>query len=441
MGFRNSKNDIMRPIVAFVACILFVMACKINPHIEWPWFNKNGTHIVWSDGNEKMTIHYNGDFIINDDETAFESMSPDAYVTYSKGNVDFEAKSDDKGIITYTINGEKLTFNNAEKAMLNEILVDLSNIGIDAQSKCVKLYTKGGAAAILDRVAHLQNDMVKSTYLGYILDKSIADADVALALNKIQDMESDFDKSNLLQKVKAANLQNVDVVNAYIETTKSIESDFDKANDIKYLINNANEAFFNSNLKEVILAIDSDFDKKNVLEVLLDNKKLLSANAGFVPSIIETIDSDFDQANVLKKYYSVFGNNPAQIIATVNIVKDIDSDFEAAGVMKSLAEIKPKFNDLEFGEYLSAVKSIESDFESASVLEAFIPLANSDSQWVNLLGLAEDLESTFEKEHVLTEIGSKMPKSLPVIEAFKHAAQSMEDDASSGKLSRLANIN
>jgi hypothetical protein len=431
----------MRPIVAFIACILFVWCCKINPHIEWPWFDKNGTHIVYEDDNEKTTIHHKGEFVINDEETAFESMSPDAYVSYSKGNVDFEAKSDSKGVITYFINGEKLTFSNAEKTMLNEILVNLSNIGIDAQGKCVKLYNKGGIPAILDRVDNLKNDMVKSVYFGYVLDKSISDTEAALIMNKIQDMESDFDKSNLLQKVKASNLQTVDCVNAYIAATKSIESDFDKAIDIKYLIKNANATLLNSNLNEVITAIDSDFDKKNVLDVLLDNKKVVPENLSFVPSIMETLDSDFEQAEILKKYYSVFGTNTAQIIATINVVKDIESDFEAAAVMKALAEKKPKFNDLEFVEYLSAVKSIESNFEKSSVLEAYISLAKSDAQWVNLIGLAEDLESAFEKENLLVAIGNKMSKSPSVIEAFKHAAESMDNDASYGKLVRMTNIN
>ncbi len=422
-----------------IAVVVVFSSCNTNHNIDWSVFDKNGTTIVYDDGIEKVKVFYKGEIMINDEETAFESMAPGSKVKYSKGNVDFEANSNAKGLISYFINGEKLTFNETEKSMVKEILAELSNVGIDAKNKCEKLYSKGGAQAVLSKIENLKSENVKSTYLAFLLDKNLTtEEEIISTISKIKTIESDFEKSNLLQKIKAIQFKAKPILDNYLAIAQTIESDFEKANVLKHVLNNADGSMIDETISPVLVSIDSDFEKKSAIVALLNNKQIALKSLAFVPAIIKTIDSDFEKAGALKLFFEKADSDQTIIGLGIEALCTIDSEFEKANIIKDIAVSTIKFNDQTFMSLIAAIDGIESDFEVSNVLVSLADNINTDAQWVQLIKKTEAVESAFERENVLLAFGQSMPKSQAVIDAFKKAAKSFDNDATYGKLIRLA---
>jgi hypothetical protein len=291
----------MNKLLTIFSLLVLLGSCR-NNFMNFETLGKNCTTMQYNDGTDKVSVSYSGDFVINDAETAFESMTPDAFVYFDKGGRKFKATANKAGEITYSINGDKVTFNENEKSMLKDIMIELSEFGIDADAKCRKLLIASGVKGIIGKIDQLKNDNVKNKYLSFIFENGNPNNDnINEMLLKIKNISADYDKAALLTKVKVDYLKETATGTLFMNTVNSIESDYDKANVLKYALGTCVN-FEEQALTQAIEGIESDYDLKNVLEIFIKSRNFSPAELAAFCNATKSIDSDFDKANVLKHF-------------------------------------------------------------------------------------------------------------------------------------------
>ncbi len=424
-------------ITAFLCFSILYYACKKH-NFTFDMLGNKYTSMIYEDGNEKVKLAYNGDFLINDKETAFESMSPNSKISFDKGDIEFSAKADDKGNISYFFDDEKMSYTEAEKSQLSLIMKELSALGVDAPSKCAKLYSTVGISGILQKYDELRSDNARSIFLNFIVEKGKpTSSEMILTLDKSKSLESDYNKANLLKKINASLLQDIDVTNSFIDAIGFIESDYDKSSALKYLIENNAVINQSSKLNEAISKIDADYDKKEVIMTLLKNKNFNAEGVRNIVSIMKTIDGDYEKSELLKNVANLSSIDESITASYIDVVNAIDADYNKSETLKTFATKNIKFNDENFARIMDATSQIDGNYEKAEVLKSYLENElDTDNKWLEILKVTATLDSSYDKETMLEKISIKMPKSATLIEAYKSIAKSIDDDAAYGRMMR-----
>jgi len=367
----------------------------------------NGIHsIIITDDNGSLEIKYTGEISFTDDETAIKTMSPDGYLKFKKNGKKLIVTAKDNGQIMYEINDgdKKSSLTDDEKAFLTEAIKVMIEYGVGAKDRVERIYKKGGGKAVMDEAKKMKSDYVKSIYLDYLLEtNTLSTTEMTEIANNVHFiLQSDFEKGKLLKKFSSKYLANTATAQAYLAAVKSINSDFEKANAVKTILNQTLTQEQFSQVMEVSNSIRSDFEKANVLKEVLANNKI----------------------------------SPTQFSEVLNATSNIHSDFEKANVLKQILK-NDKLPEEQFNETLSVVTSVGSDFEKANVLKQ---LAGSDikeeAHWISLISSTEKVSSDFEKSNVLRDIAEKMPASENVKSAYLKAAKTISSDYEYGKTIR-----
>ncbi len=455
------------------ACtFLFCASQKTSSSIS---SSDNGWHsIMINDDNGSLEIKYTGEISFTDDETAIKSMSPDGYLKYKKNGKKIVVTADSKSQILYEINDgdKKSILNDDEKIFLAEVVKVMIEYGVDAKNRVERIYKKGGSKAVMAEIKNMKSDYVKAIYLDYLLETNSLTASemTEIADNVHFILSSDFEKGKLLKKFSSKYLSNAATAQAYLGAVKSINSDFEKANAIKAILNQpltqeqftqvlavansigsdfekanvlkeviANNKISSAQFPEVLNAtskINSDFEKANVLKLILKNDNLAEEQFNETIAVIATVGSDFEKANVLKEALTKNKISSAQFSEVLKVTSQIHSDFEKANVLKQILKDN-KLPEDQFNETLAAISTVGSDFEKANVLKQ---LAGSEikneSNWISLISSTEKVSSDFEKSNVLVDIAEKMPGSENVKSAYLKAAKTISSDSEYGKTIR-----
>ncbi|HLK31217.1 MAG TPA: hypothetical protein VKT28_21745 [Puia sp.] len=430
-----------KTIITYFLTACTFLFCASQKTTSYTSHSENGQHsIVINDDNGSLEVKYTGDISFSDDETAIKSISQDGYLKYKKNGKKIVVTADANGQIMYEINNgdKKSTLSADEKTFLTEAIRVMIEYGVGARDRVERIYKKGGSKAVMNETKNMKSDYVKSLYLEYLLETNTLSANemTEIANDVHFFLQSDFEKGKLLKKFSAKYLSNDATAQAYLGAVKSINSDFEKANAVKAILNQplTQEQF--SEVLEVAKSINSDFEKSNVLKEALTNNKMSTAQFSTVLDATADIHSDFEKANVLKSVLANTKISSAQFSEVLNATSGIHSDFEKANVLKEILK-NDKLPEAQFTETLSVISSVGSDFEKANVLKQ---LAGSDikeeAHWISLISSTEKVSSDFEKSNVLTDIAAKMPASENVKSAYMKAAKTISSDFEYGKTIR-----
>ncbi len=448
-------------VLSFIAITLIISACH-----QW------GNRMIISNGKDRIEVQSSGEIIFNDDETAIESISSHGYVRFQKNDQKLLAGYKKDGKFKYELydNDKKLDPESVEgKKFIAEMVKGMISTGFGAKEHFNRIVKKGGIKAVLAEVDKIESDFAKSIYMEYLIAcDSLRPDQLRDITGKIgKQIGSDFEKSKLLQKYKAAQLQDSAVSFAYFEAAKSIESDFEKANVSKTIVKQAISDKQSSEVIELSKTIESDFERANVLKEIIRQDKLRKANMNLFLNSAEQIKSDFEKANVLKEIIQQNKIESGNLTEFLNTTKTIGSDFEKANVLKEIIR-HDKLEDSNVGQFLSTTGSINSDFERKNILEETIAkhemkgenfkslltvvhgiqtefdrgnlvkkIANTkldgNEQWIGLIDEASLLSADFDKCNVLLEIAGKMPKNDEIKTSYMKAAKTINAENEFGR--------
>ena len=398
-----------------------------------------GNSITITNGDEDLRIHYSGDIQFNDDETAIQSMSPDGYLRYSKNDTKLIAEANYHGEIQYQLEdrGKKFNINDDEgKKLLSAIIKDMIAIGFDAKGRLQRLNRKGGYRAVLNEVDNLKSDFLKSMYLQFLLSAdSVQPEDIRKIAQRIgHDLGSDFDKGNLLKQFPASYLKDSLISHAWFESVKTIESDFEKSNALKYISRQSISPSQFDEVVETARSMGSDFEKANVMKELMQNRKFADDNLSRMLEGINNINSDFEKSNLLKDILEKERPTGEDLNKFLDVVAHMDSEFDKGNLLKEMIDEEIP-TDESFDKLLSVINHIESEFDRVNLLRKLASRnLHSDGQWINIISSTEQISSEFDKTNLLLEIASKMPRTDSVKTAFTKTAKTINSEIDYGRV-------
>lgn len=451
--FRN-----LFPLVVF---LLLVSSCH-----HW------GNRMVIDNGKDRIEVQSSGEIIFNDDETAIESISSHGYVRYQRNGQKLLAGYKKNGEFKYELydNGTRLDPNSAEgKKFIAEMVKSMISTGFGAKEHFKRIVKRGGIKAVMAEVDKIEGDFAKSIYMEYLITcDSLHPDQLKDITGKIgKQIDSDYEKSKLLQKYTAVQLQDSLTSFAYFEAAKSIESDFEKANVLKKIVRQPVSDKQAGEIISLSKTIESDFERANVLKEIIHQNKLSGMNTAQFLNSTELIQSDFEKANVLKELIKQNRIESKNMPEFLNSAVTINSDFEKANVLKEIIR-QDKLEQANLSQFLSSAGTIQSDFEKKNILEELVDKkeiqgANfkslltsvhniqsefdrgnlikkiagkkieTNEQWIGLIDETALLSADFDKCNVLVQIAASMPKNDELKASYTKAAKTIKAEMEYGK--------
>lgn len=274
--------------------------------------------------------------------------------------------------------------------------------GLDAGARAARLLARG-PDVLLDEVARIESDWVRSAYLRVAfasptLDDSGADRAYQLA----RAIGSDFE----LRRALAASLEaprfDAARADALLETARGIGSDFELA---ELLIAVAPRLPAGASTvaawRTAVTAVQSDFEMRRAI-----GAAFADAPADYRRAALEAaagIGSDFELRSALETGAKVTARDPVLVAAYLASAKAIGSDFE---MRVALAAIAPQLarDPALLGLYLDRVEQMGSDFEQRNALTAVAPqLTQGSDASKRYLAIARGM-SDFERGEALTAL-------------------------------------
>ncbi|MGN6619305.1 MAG: hypothetical protein ACTHJ5_19170 [Ilyomonas sp.] len=353
-----------------------------------------------------MSLKVNGDVLLGDDDKSIREISRNGFIDYRIKNQTLNIKSDDKGSITYTVNGVKKTdLNTEDKALLEQCVETLIDYGIDAADRVRRTFAKNGSAGVLNEVNRFKSDFVKEMYLSWLLkNQNLSKDEMITLLNKAdQYLGSDYYKSELLNGVMTSFLSDEATSEAYLRTVTNIKSDYYQYTTINNLLK-------------------TSLNEKQFDEVL---------------AIVDQMKSDYYQSEVLKNLLNNAAISNNNFPKVMNMAANMKSDYYKSEIISALLQNKDIGND-RYSQTIAAMQSIKSDYYQSEILKKLIDENIKDeSEWSKLIAYAGNIKSDSYQSEVLIRIADKMPDSESLKNELTNAAKKIRSDYYYGRVKRV----
>ena len=344
-------------------------------HVEehkWNW------HHVDNGIDQQVTIRGKVEF--NDDYSDITAITPgdgELRISDKRNGVTrkFEATAGADGIKrVYSVNGQTREMDSEGRAWLAKMLNDtVRQGGYDAPVRVRKLLQQSGPSGVLAEISQLQGDYVKRVYFDELLAQGRLDAESLRAVLRqaAREIESDYEKAEILVKMAAIGLQDDPMRTVYIEGVNTIKSDYERG---------------------------------RTLAAMFAKQNLSKANVLFALKSIAAIDSDYEQAELLVKASRLLALDEAMQRAYLDAVAAIDSDYEKGRAIAALlkkTEAKPEI--LLF--MVKSAATINSDYEKAQLLIRVAQAGGGDQAVRNAVAdTARTIQSEYERGRVLAAV-------------------------------------
>jgi hypothetical protein len=392
----------------FVVAFCFLLAGAFFTYAKHSGFgNNHESTIVINNENFHEEIKYSGKIDFSDDETAIKSISPGGYMDFTRNGEQLLVKSDKQGVISYQLTeGEdtKVEMDSKGKQFLAVAVKEMIALGIDANERMDRIYSKGGNRALMNELANLKNDDVKRMYLERILKSdSLSSNDLAEMSKKItQSLGSDQDKEQVLKAFKAEMLKDSTAAQAYLQAVESFGDDNAKASALKTLLKAPISAGLFPQFIDVSNGIRDDNQKEEVFREIIRKVQLDQKQADLMILAIGHLSDENQKRELISQLIRIDG-------------------FAANNFDKLLQQIS-QFRDESQMENLYMKLMGERDL--------------SETQWVDLIAQISTVSNDNEKSNLLVRLAQKMPKSDQVKMAYLKAAKTIMDDSEYGKTLR-----
>ncbi|HVX50792.1 MAG TPA: hypothetical protein VHB48_11580 [Chitinophagaceae bacterium] len=389
----------MKNIILAMAFFATVGAVSCDEGYTYSVSNDGGeSTIKINDETGYLRLETRGVVTFTDDEAAIKSISDGGFVRYNRNGTKIIARENDNGDIAYAINGGsvKTDLSTGEKKTLAKAIYEMINVGFDAKNRERRLYNKGGSEAVLTAVDDLRSDYIKRVYLEYLIDdNNVTPAEMAKVVRKTaSDFNSDYDKSQLLQKMPGSYFQNDETINAYLDAANTINSDYEKDNCLKRLA----------------------------------RQPLTPTQYDYLLRVTDKMGSDYDKANVLKELIAQGVPSESNTTSFLAVTQNVNSDYERGNVLKALLE-KGVPSGTAFTKFLQVAATLGSDYDKGEVLKAMAKVnIPTDDEWIELIQGTEKIGGDYDKSGALIEIAKYMPKNDKVKGAYMSTAKTITAD-------------
>jgi ferritin len=281
--------------------------------------------------------------------------------------------------------------------------------------------------AYFEAVESIGSDFDKTNVLRKNLDQPLTKTQTLDALGVINSIGSDDNKGKLLSSFSADKLTDSVLCLAYIQSVKSIGSDFEKTNVLKKYIGKSLTKAQTLEALDAIITVESDDNKGKLLQYFSADNLTDSLSSQMYFTAVNSIGSDLGKSNTLKKYLSL-PITDMQVRSVLDVVNTMGADNDKVDILRKLID-KQRVSGECFENLLFAVNRVGSDFEKGNLIKMLIKKdTNTEGQWIGLINETKEVSSEFDRSNILIQIAQNMPKSEEALANYKQAAKTINSE-------------
>lgn len=357
-----------------------------HPHGRYHVVDRDSSsgNMNWHDGDRSVSVKWDGDFRISEDESFIQPEDDDGYLRIrtkedgEKRSIRFKVE-DGKRVHVYKVNGKEQELDADGKKWLKDSIRVLIETGFGAEERVARILKKSKVKGVLKEVKSFKSNYVKRIYLTELMDQAkLSNKEVGQVIDLVGKLGSDFEKRLIL----------------------SVMLEEEKVSD-KML----------PKVLAVAKGMSSDFEKRLLVTHYVSEMKLNQKSIGLILDIAESINSDFELRLLLTSALDDAKLDDKGVDRILDMaIKRIDSDFEKRLLLSSFADEYDR-SDKTVSKLLDAAKTIDSDFERRVLLATIINEAKlNETNWLKAIDIAADIDSDFEKARALQQIKSEVPE-------------------------------
>lgn len=400
------------PIAAMALSFLLLAACTGSTN--YVSISDCGTTSTFSKGSN-LKVAYSGEIEVADDDQSVKSISKKGFLKITKGNI-FNRKrvvikhgSDGQMEIRYFEGLGSTDFEPDGREWLAEVLPEvLRSTTIAMEQRVDRMYSEGGAAAVMGEIQILKNESAQSAYLESLLQKPLEDEDVVLALNFAADeISSSYHLSELLKGQKHFLKGSAEVSAAFVSAANKISSDYYAYELITESVDpDEMEAEDNLQLLAVAGDISSDYYLSEVLVEILQSRKLNSDGILEVISLTSEMSSDYYATEVFKAISEDYQLSARVMQLCATAMENIASDYYMAEVVEEMLSEKP--DDTNAAILLNtAAKHIASDHYLYGVLTKALKHPLGSKSYEAFLVALGEIQSQHYQDEVVEKLSAR----------------------------------
>jgi hypothetical protein len=377
--------------------------------------SRGSGNMQWSDGNERVSIKWNGAFRLSRDENDIEWIEDGGYLTISDGMI-FRNTVSLRGVNgrierTFTKSGTKHDWEPEGRQFLAAALDRMiRNSGAFAKDRVARFLKQGGPDAVLDAIAKLgDSSYVHRIYYSELAEQApLSESLLTRILQRAPvEMRSDYDKATLftlLAKLPAVNDgHRVQIARA----VKSIKSDYDQRRSLAAVMDvRPLPATVATAVLEASESISSNYDRSLVLQEVAQRGGLTPANSASFMGQVRGMSSSYEQRRVLTAVTAQGSLQPAVAADAMRSAGLITSSYDQAETMLKLIATGG-LTDASADPFFQAASQISSSYDLQRVLKSVIDHGMTDKIRESVLRTSIKIGGGYERANLLESIAAK----------------------------------
>ncbi len=393
---------------------------------------------IWNKGRHRVHIEAEGTIAFNAAGDGLESISDAGFfLIEEREGRDLRGveimPGREGGIEYYYFEGRDWKeFDASAQRWLKELLPDIMRrTGLGADTRVKAILAESGPDGVLREVSRIESDYVKRIYFEELVKQGDLDADhVRKMFRQVgREMDSDYEKAELLIKYARYTDQDAATQDAFIEAVGSLDSDYEIRRVLSAMgtKDDLEEGHAEAVLK-LAMMMDSDYEKAELLLELADHSRDREVTRDLYMQAVAMIDSDYEKRRVLEALLMPRDADPQFVAQVLDLATTLDSDWERAELLIRMSDYVVENNEL-LAAYVAAAEQLDSDYEKRRVIsEVALHDGVSEEVLLAMLAICEDIDSDYEKAEFLIEHGEFFMRDDAVQDQVERVVDSIDSD-------------
>lgn len=347
------------------------------------------TRVIIDDDSRGLSLDAKGKIEFTADETDIASLSAGGSATLEEkrdGTIHRLELAERDGRLErrYFVDRREQPFDATGRAWLAALLPNLiRESGVGAEARVQRIYTDGGAAAVLAEIDQINSDYVRSLYLGLLVDKGpLSATDLDHCLRLAGSIGGDYEKQQTLARIFARQKLDPKQQIAFLQQAARIEGAYERAELLTGILPRIDDtAEVRASWLDAAVHINGDYERAHTLGALLEHNDPSDAELITLLHATNSIGGDYERSGLLiaiaKRAHSVDAIAPAYAQSAMGI----GGDYERAQALLALIETG-KLGSAGANVVLDATAKVGADYERSQVLSALARTMPDDSALV-----------------------------------------------------------
>ena len=339
----NKPLPSLRTVLLVAAGVLVSIAIALP--IVAIGFERDGARLTIKMKADDLQVNIRGQIGFNENEDDVVSLSRAAEIVQTAGGLvrRIEFTPTAQGVTRlYSVNGSPAVLDAEGRAWLAQVIPQvLREAGLDTANRVNRLLAKGGVALVLNDIERIQSDFARSRYLQHLVAATPLDT---LSMTRTLGLLADIDSSVERSQATVALLQHQQPDGSHMATLlrdlASMDSDFEKHAVLTAAASKlANAPELVQAYVAATASMSSDFELRGALLALVASSKLDRDGYQAVLSATREMDSSFDICEVMKAVAAVMPAD-ATLLQTYRATARSLGDLERGQAEKALDHLQ-----------------------------------------------------------------------------------------------------